>query len=124
MMEIYAKELTELCWERCRADFLLFVSELVLEECGAGDPNLAQRRLALLSGIAVLRPNGAMLELAKALVEARPMPAKAADDVLHVATATVYGCEYLLTWNCRHIANAEIRRAAGRIGADTGMNYR
>lgn len=124
MMEIYAKELTELWWERCRADFLLFVSELVLEECGAGDPNLAQRRLALLSGIAVLRPNGAMLELAKALVEARPMPAKEADDVLHVATATVYGCEYLLTWNCRHIANAEIRRAAGRIGADTGMNYR
>lgn len=62
--------------------------------------------------------------VAKALVEARPMPAKAADDVLHVATATVYGCEYLLTWNCRHIANAEIRRAAGRIGADTGMNYR
>lgn len=67
MMEIYAKELTELWRERCRADFLLFVSELVLEECGAGDPNLAQRRLALLSGIAVLRPNGAMLELAKAL---------------------------------------------------------
>ena len=28
---------------------------------------------------------------------------------------TVYGCEYLLTWNCRHIANAELYRAIRRV---------
>jgi hypothetical protein len=43
-----------------------------------------------------------------------PIPRKAAGDALHIAVATVYGCEYLLTWNCRHIANAEMVRVMAR----------
>ena len=49
------------------------------------------------------------------MVEGGPIPRKAAVDALHIAIATVYGCEFLLTWNCRHIANAEIRRAAALV---------
>jgi predicted nucleic acid-binding protein len=116
------QQLTALWWERRRQDFALVVSELVREECAAGDPQIAQRRLELLSGIPVLRPDRAMLEVARELVEHGPIPAKAAGDALHVATATVYGCEYLLTWNCRHIANAEIRRAAARVVARQGYD--
>jgi len=61
------------------------------------------RVLALTSGI---------LELAETLVAEGAIPRKAAGDALHIAIATAYACEYLLTWNCRHIANAEIKRTA------------
>ena len=109
------QQTTRVWWENRRWAFDLFISELVLTECRAGDPEMATRRLDLLKGIPVLSPNPATLQLAQSLVERGPMPAKAAGDALHVAIATVYGCEYLLTWNCRHIANAEIQRAAQKV---------
>ena len=109
------QQLTELWWKRRRQCFHLLVSELVLQECSAGDAEIAERRMKLLEGIPVLAPNRAILELARTLVDRGPISRKAAGDAIHVATATVYGCEYLLTWNCRHIANAEIRRAARRL---------
>lgn len=114
------QQLTELWWERRRHAFRLFVSELVLAECSAGDPDLAERRLKLLEGVPVLAANRAILDLARVLVDPGPIPTKATGDAIHIATATVYGCEYLLTWNCRHIANAEIRRAAGRLVSAAG----
>ncbi|MGA8028436.1 MAG: hypothetical protein WB992_14930 [Bryobacteraceae bacterium] len=54
----------------------------------------------------------AILKTAERLVAEGPVPRRAAGDAIHIAVATVYGCEYLLTWNCRHIANAEVQRAA------------
>lgn len=56
-----------------------------------------------------------ILKLAEDLITEGPIPRKAAGDAAHIAIATVYGCEYLLTWNCRHIANAELRRAIRRV---------
>src|SRR4051812_28922912 len=44
-----------------------------------------------------------------------PIPRKAGGDAAHIAVATVYSCEYLLTWNCRHIANAELHRSIRRV---------
>jgi len=49
------------------------------------------------------------LDLAKELIEAGALPAKAADDALHIAVAAMNGIPYLLTWNCRHLANATTR---------------
>jgi hypothetical protein len=73
---------------------------------------LAGRRLELLADIPVLAANGAILSVARALVTEGAMPSKALTDAVHIAFATVYACDYLLTWNCRHIPNAEIQRAA------------
>lgn len=87
----------------------------MLEEVGAGDAILAGQRLALLANVPVLTLTRGIMELAESLVVAGPIPRKAAVDALHIATATAYGYEYLLTWNCRHIANAEIRRAAESV---------
>ena len=56
-----------------------------------------------------------ILKLAEDLITEGPIPRKAAGDAAHIAIATVYGCEYLLTWNCRHIANAELHRAIRRV---------
>ena len=43
------------------------------------------------------------------------MPLKAADDALHLAIAAVHGIDFLLTWNCRHLANAEIMGAMAHV---------
>jgi hypothetical protein len=49
-------------------------------------------------------------ELAESFLTGQLLPAKVADDALHIATATIYGMDYLLTWNCRHIANAQLQK--------------
>ncbi|MDQ2901902.1 MAG: type II toxin-antitoxin system VapC family toxin, partial [Acidobacteriota bacterium] len=95
--------------------FDLYVSELVVQEVRAGDAQLANRRLELLTNIPVLAVSDEILKLAEDLITEGPIPRKAAGDAAHIAIATVYGCEYLLTWNCRHIANAELHRAIRRV---------
>ena len=74
-----------------------------------GDKNAASKRLAELTGIEVLPLNEKVVNLAKALIHEGGVPKKALDDALHIATAAVHGVDYLLTWNCRHIDNAETK---------------
>lgn len=94
---------------------------MVLDEAGAGDPVAAAERLAHLEGLPLLdieRPEvGA---LADRLIAGRLLPAKAEADARHVAVSAVFRVDYLLTWNCKHIANAE--RLPGIYGflADAG----
>jgi predicted nucleic acid-binding protein len=95
-------------WEQ-RERFELFVSEAVLAESRRGDPAAANRRLAAAEGIEILNATQEAESLASALLRAAAMPAKAAIDAAHVALASVHGIDYLLTWNCTHIANAVTR---------------
>jgi hypothetical protein len=107
---VYAHQrLSKEWWESHRARFQLFVSELVLREAQAGDPEAAQERLGLLPGIPLLAVTPSSLTLSKSLIQAGALPVKATADALHISIAAVNGMEYLLTWNCRHIANAELR---------------
>lgn len=103
------QQITSAWWER-RDEFELVVSESVLRECGAGDPDAAQRRLGIVADLPLLLIDERALHIAEALVEQGIVPAKAAEDALHIAIATIHGVDYLLTWNCRHIANPEIQR--------------
>lgn len=114
------QQITRDWWEMRRAAFDLFVSELVIEESAAGDPAVAARRRELLTDIPILPMNGGILSLAEALVNQGPVPATAVADALHIALATVYACDYLLTWNCRHIANAQVERAARQLASRLG----
>jgi predicted nucleic acid-binding protein len=116
------QEITRDWWESRRSDFDLYISELVLEEVRAGDGQLAGRRLELLAGLPILPATSEILELAKELITKGPLPRKAAGDSVHIAVAAVYGCEYLLTWNCRHIANAELFRAIRRVIDEYGYD--
>jgi hypothetical protein len=109
------QEITRDWWESRRSQFDLYVSELVIQEVRAGDVVLASQRLEILRDVPILAINSEILKLAQDLIAQGPIPRKAAGDAAHIATATVYGCEYLLTWNCRHIANAELHRAIRRV---------
>jgi predicted nucleic acid-binding protein len=99
-----------LAWWETRNQYELLVSESVLRECDAGDPDAARKRLAVLSDIPLLLITEQAVQIAESLVERGIIPPKAAEDALHIAIATVNGVDYLLTWNCRHIANPEIQR--------------
>ena len=99
-------------WFACRAGaYDLFVSQLVVSEASGGDEEAARERTTFLQGISRLGVTDAAGALAAKLVESGAVPRKAVEDALHIAVAVVHGVEYLLTWNCRHIANATMRQA-------------
>jgi len=95
-------------WEARRSELEIWTSELVLEEASRGDREAAAQRLALLEGIPLLQITSEASKLASAIVKAHLLPDRAFADALHIATASVHSLEYLLTWNCSHIANAEL----------------
>lgn len=99
-----------LAWWELRHHYELFVSESVLRECGAGDQGAAEKRLSVVSDIPLLTITEQAIDIAEALVNNKIVPKKAAEDALHIAIATVNSVDYLLTWNCKHIANPEIQR--------------
>ena len=109
------QQLTHDWWDNRRASFDLFISQLVVQESSAGDSAMAQSRRRLLSGIPLLVVNEACVSLGRSLVERGPIPQKAAVDALHIAVATIHGMDYLLTWNCKHIANAEMQTAVNAL---------
>jgi predicted nucleic acid-binding protein len=102
-------------WEGKRTNYDLYVSELVIAEASRGHEEAAQKRLALLDGISLLRVSDEVAVLAQALVDRHAIPRIANTDAVHVAIAAVNGIHYLMTWNCTHIANAE------RFDAITGV---
>jgi len=105
-----------LCANGCE----LFISELVATEASGGDEDAAKERLALVQGIPRLRMTDAAGELAARLVGGGAVPRKAAEDALHIAVAAVHGVDYLLTWNCKHIANAAMRQAIEAVCREVG----
>lgn len=114
------QRLTRKWWNTRRSNFELYVSPLVLQEAGGGHAAQARRRIAALRGIAVLGPTPEAVQLAAALVRQGPIPKKADVDAMHIAIAAVHGIEYLLTWNCTHIANAAMRSQIENICRATG----
>lgn len=96
-------------WETRRPDFELFISEFVVAEAALGDPEAAGRRLEVIENIAELEATEEVRRLGKALISEGPIPPQAEIDAYHIAIAAVHGMEYLLTWNCAHIANAAMR---------------
>ena len=103
------QQITHLWWQTRRSSFGLFVSQLVIDECMGGDAGAAERRLALLAEPSLLDIGPEVTDLARHLASAIPLPPRAATDAFHIAIAARHGIDYLLTWNCAHIANAELR---------------
>jgi hypothetical protein len=103
------QQITREWWEKRRTEFELYISQVVVRECQAGDATAAADRLKVLQDVPLLEQTQEATQLAQALVDQVPLPERAAVDALHVAIAAVHGMDYLLTWNCTHIANATLR---------------
>lgn len=81
---------------------------------------MASRRLKILRDFPLLELNLSVLNLAEHFLERSNLPSKADIDAVHIAVATVHGMDYLLTWNCKHIANAQIQGKLAEISLDFG----
>ena len=115
------QQITQEWWDTRRESYELCISQLVRNEAGAGDALAAQERLEVLKPMTVLEISDESLDLAKELIKAGALPAKAADDALHIAVAAMNGIPYLLTWNCRHLANATMRPVIESVCAGKGV---
>ncbi|MHC5114003.1 MAG: type II toxin-antitoxin system VapC family toxin [Planctomycetota bacterium] len=108
-------------WWSIRDHFDLFVSELVIGEASAGDEHMAALRLEALAEASILEVTEPVRDLARLLVDGGPLPPTAAEDAFHIAVSVVNGMDYLVTWNCRHIANASMRPHIERICRGAGF---
>jgi len=102
------QEITKQWWDS-REQFDLYISALVIQEAGAGNTTAAQKRLEQLDGIPELNITEEVESFAQILIQKVPLSEKARIDALHIAVAALSGMDYLLTWNCTHIANAILR---------------
>ena len=114
------QRVTQDWWDSQRERFQLVASELVLEEAGAGDADAAAARLKVLGGLEILEVSEGAVALASELIEPGPLPKKAVEDALHISISVTNGVEYLLTWNCTHLANAAMRAAIEKICRGNG----
>jgi hypothetical protein len=105
------QQITKEWWQTRRAGFDLYISQFVLDEVAAGDPEAARERLAAIQGLPMLDLTEGVAELAGALKTSLALPSTAVTDAAHIAIAAVHGMHFLLTWNCTHIANAEMALA-------------
>ncbi len=103
------QQVTREFWENHRSRFDLFVSLAVIDECMAGDTDAAAERDVFLKGIPVLGVTDYVVTLSQLLMTGIPLPEKADIDAVHIAVAAVNGLDYLVTWNCKHIANPALR---------------
>ncbi len=109
------QQITQEWWANQRDKFELFVSQTVLEETAGGDQEAARQRLSVIESLPLLEITEEAIALAKDLVRLGPLPEKAAVDALHIAIAVTNKVDYLLTWNCKHLANAALRSRIERV---------
>lgn len=107
--------ITKEWWAERRPYFDIFISDFVLEEAADGDADAAKERLKVLDGFVALETDVRVLELGSLLIGPGLLPDRAATDAAHIAISAVHKMDYLMTWNCRHIANGEIVKQVRQI---------
>jgi len=96
-------------WEHQRNTYQLVALEVVQIEAAAGDAAAAAERMTVVNALPLLPVTPDARQIARTLLAKMALPPNAARDALHVAIAASNGVHYLLTWNCRHLANATLR---------------
>lgn len=104
--QIIWRESTRRWWEQSRPQFHVVTSRAVIAEVDNTPEPKRSQMLALLEQIDVLAEPSGVRELAEYYISQHVMPAGALGDALHLAFASMHGADFLLTWNCKHLANA------------------
>ena len=107
-------------WNTAAERFDLFSSNVVANEARRGDPDAAKRRVDALQGIPELKADEKALALASELIARKAVPPEYPDDALHIATAALNGMDYLVSWNFKHITNAQMIPKIKQVCADNG----
>ena len=120
LLQAARQQITKDWWDLQRGRHELFTSQVVLDEIAAGEQEMAERRLELMAEIAVVELSPAAEKFASQLLQSGLLPANADGDAAHIALATIHQLDILLTWNCRHIANAAIVGRLRRLAEKQG----
>ena len=104
------QQVTRDWWQTARDHYDLYISELVLAEISAGDPDLALRRQELVADLPILQYSDDVASLVEVFEQRLGLSGRARADLPHFAFAVSYDIDYLVTWNCDHIANGEVIR--------------
>jgi predicted nucleic acid-binding protein len=115
------QQITNEWWENALPHYDIFVSPIVLEEISRGDVNAVQSRLEKVSPFSVLKVLPEVRNLADAYFSALDIPEKARADSYHLAIASWHGMDFLVSWNCTHIANGRIKMMIEEINAKQGI---
>jgi predicted nucleic acid-binding protein len=108
-------------WQTAASRFDLVISDVVYEELARGDPEIASRRVDIVSDLAILVSDSEVEKLAKQYVSELGLAGRALNDIPHVAFAVAYEIDYLVTWNCAHLANAMLLRKLREVNARLGL---
>jgi len=109
-------------WDNEREGYECFISPVVLDELAGGTYPTQSACLALLEEILLLVVAPEVLEIAEAYRARRLMPRDPAADAIHLALASYYRMDYLLTWNCRHLANANKAKHLEVLNVQMGLS--
>jgi len=120
LLQAARQQITQDWWNNKRQNYDLCISEIVIDEAAAGDAAAAERRLSYLKDLPLLELTVAVNKVAKAIMQSGLLPRKATRDAIHIGVSSVHGIDILLTWNCRHIANAAIMKELSAIVAACG----
>jgi predicted nucleic acid-binding protein len=115
------QEITRHWWDKALNRYDAFISEIVVEEARAGDPEAAKKRLGILTKFIHLDLNPMVEKMAQVYVAKLKIPPRALRDAIHLAVASVHGVDYLVTWNCSHIANGEVIKKLMQINLIHGI---
>ena len=116
------QETTRAWWNLSLALYEVYVSELVHQEAGRGDPGAASERLKAIEAFPVLAISEEARRLGDLYVREIPLPVKASADALHLAVATLNRMDYVVTWNCEHIARGRVKRRLEEINRAQGLH--
>lgn len=116
------QEITIEWWSDYKETFEVFISELVLEEIGSGDRIASEKRLFVVENIPILETTENAIKLAKSLVYEKAVPESCLEDALHISIAAVQEINFLLTWNFKHINNANTRGKITKVIKQNNLN--
>ena len=121
LLQAARQQLTRDWWEFKRDPHELFSSQVVLDEIAFGEPAMAKLRLRVLENVPLLRVTEEVKEIARKVLDSGLLPRSADRDATHIALASAYEMDILLSWNCRHIANATIQARLRRLVESGGF---
>lgn len=115
------KQWTQHWWDFKRSAYEVVTSEAVLDELSRGDCPSRERVLSLMEQVPLVAIEPAIFEIVETYIARSVMPADPVGDALHLALASYHKCDFLLTWNCTHLANANKFRHIQRINGILGL---
>lgn len=116
------KEWTNQWWNNFRHHYTLVTSEAVLEELNRGSYPNKDKVIALLAGVPLIRIESPVIEIVEIYIAHKLMPNHPTGDALHAALASYHQCDFLLTWNCKNLANANKFKHLERINNQLGLS--